>query len=104
MRQPIFVTAELKMNADLLRSDVISAIEQFCLAMQSEDGCLQAIATYDQNNPQRIILWEQYEDRSAIDAHFAMPHTQAFIATGVAELVQVFETQAAVSSLKEPAQ
>ncbi|GAK87907.1 hypothetical protein JCM19238_5517 [Vibrio ponticus] len=94
MSETIFVTAELKMNADKPRQQVIEAIEQFCLDMQSEAGCLQASATYDLKHPQRVILWERYEDRAAIEAHFAMPHTQAFIAAEMAELVQAFETQA----------
>ena len=46
----IFVTAELKIKTNIEREAVaIEAIEQFCLDMQSEPGCLQAIATYDQN-------------------------------------------------------
>ncbi|WP_038889442.1 putative quinol monooxygenase [Vibrio campbellii] len=94
MSETIFVTAELKMNADKPRQQVVEAIEQFCLDMQSEVGCLQANATYDSKEPQRVILWERYENRAAIEAHFAMPHTQAFIAAEMAELVQAFETQA----------
>ena len=94
MSKTIFVTAELKMNADKPRQQVFEAIEQFCLDMQSEAGYLQANATYDSTDPQRVILWERYENRTAIEAHFAMPHTQAFIAAEMAELVQAFETQA----------
>ncbi|UTZ37671.1 antibiotic biosynthesis monooxygenase [Vibrio campbellii] len=94
MSETIFVTAELKMNADKPRQQVVEAIEQFCLDMQNEAGCLQANATYDPKDPQRVIFWERYENRAAIEAHFAMPHTQAFIAAEVAELVQAFETQA----------
>ncbi|GAB6260353.1 putative quinol monooxygenase [Photobacterium sp. R1] len=93
MSQTIFVTAELRMNAEKPRPAVIQAIEQFCLDMQSETGCLQAIATYDENMPQRVILWERYENRDAIEAHFSMPHTRAFIASEMTELVQAFETQ-----------
>ena len=94
MSETIFVTAELKMNADKPRQQVVEAIEQFCLDMENEAGCLQANATYDPKDPQRVILWERYENRAAIEAHFAMPHTQAFIAAEMAELVQAFETQA----------
>lgn len=94
MSETIFVTAELKMNADKPRQQVVEAIEQFCLDMQSEAGCLQANATYHSKDPQRVILWERYENRAAIEAHFAMPHTQAFIAAEMAELVQAFETRA----------
>lgn len=93
MSQTIFVTAELRMNAGQPRATVIQAVEQFCLDMQSEDGCLQAMATYDDNMPQRVILWECYENREAIEAHFTMAHTRAFIASEMTELVQAFETQ-----------
>lgn len=94
MSETIFVTAELEMNADKPRQQVVEAIEQFCLDMQSEARCLQANATYDSKEALRVILWERYEHRAAIEAHFAMPHTQAFIVAEMAELVQAFETQA----------
>ncbi|KXF82468.1 putative quinol monooxygenase [Enterovibrio coralii] len=97
MNQTIFVTAELAMHPDHPRDDVIDAVEQFCRDMESEAGCLQARATYDDNAPHRVILWERYASRAAIDAHFAMPHTQAFIASGVTALVQAFETMERVS-------
>lgn len=93
MSQTIFVTAELRINAEKPTAEVVQSIEQFCLGMQNEPGCLQAIATYDDKEPQRVILWERYKDRAAIEAHFSMPHTQAFIASQVAVLVQAFETQ-----------
>ena len=92
MNQTIFVTAELRMNSAKPRSEVIQTIKQYCLEMESEAGCLQAIATFDEKEPRRAMLWERYEDRAAIDAHFTMPHTQAFIASDTAELVQFFET------------
>lgn len=100
MNDTIFVTAELKMQAQLSRESVIQVIEQFCVDMQSEEGCLQAIATYDEKAPDRVILWERYKNRAAIEAHFAMAHTQAFIASEVTSLVQAFEThQAGEASL-----
>ncbi|MDN3696337.1 putative quinol monooxygenase [Vibrio cortegadensis] len=95
MNDTIFVTAELKMKTQLSRESVIEAIEQFCVDMQAEEGCLQAMATYDEKTPDRVILWERYKNRAAIDAHFVMPHTQAFIASDVTSLVQVFETHQA---------
>ncbi|WP_412179245.1 putative quinol monooxygenase [Vibrio fortis] len=93
MTNPIFVTAELRIKPNIERAVAIEAIEQFCLDMQSEPGCLQAIATYDEKQSDRVILLEQYADREAINQHFGMPHTQAFIQTDMTELVQAFETQ-----------
>ncbi|MCW8335873.1 putative quinol monooxygenase [Vibrio paucivorans] len=93
MSQVIFVTAELKMSLDRPRDEVVELIEQFCCDMRSEQGCLSAIATYDDKDPQRVVLLESYQDRAAIEAHFTMPHTQVFIDSQVAELVQAFETK-----------
>ncbi|MEF1228248.1 antibiotic biosynthesis monooxygenase [Vibrio fortis] len=93
MTNPIFVTAELRIKPNIERAVAIEAIEQFCLDIQSEPGCLQAIATYDEKQSDRVILLEQYADREAINQHFGMPHTQAFIQTNMTELVQAFETQ-----------
>ncbi len=89
----IFVTAELKIKNNIERAAAIEAIEQFCRDMQSEPGCLQAIASYDQNQSDRVVLLEQYVNREAINQHFVMPHTQAFIERDITELVQAFETQ-----------
>lgn len=98
MTQIIFVTAELRLSDQKCRNDSIQIIEQFCVDMQSEAGCLQAVATYDEQEPQRVVLWERYESRAAIQAHFAMPHTRTFIDSGVAELVQAFETTQQIES------
>ncbi|AIW14413.1 putative quinol monooxygenase [Vibrio tubiashii] len=87
MDSTIFVTAELRVNSDVDLAVARKAIEQFCSDMESESGCQQATATFDVNDPRRVILWERYDDQSAIEAHFVMPHTQAFIALGMTELV-----------------
>ncbi|NOH53184.1 antibiotic biosynthesis monooxygenase [Vibrio coralliilyticus] len=93
MNEMIYVTAELKIKPEMEIQHAQDAIEQFCRDMESEAGCLQAKATYDLKEPSRVILWERYQDRAAIEAHFTMPHTQAFIALGITDLVQVFESQ-----------
>ncbi len=103
--ETIFVTAELKIKTNIEREAAVEAIEQFCRDMQSEPGCLQAIATYDQSQSQsqsdRVILLEQYANREAINQHFGMPHTQAFIERDITELVQAFETQRGLIKTQE---
>ncbi len=83
MNEIIFVTAELKIKTNIERAAAIEAIEQFCLDMQSEPGCLQAIATYDQSQSDRVILLEQYANREAINQHFVMPHTQRLLSVAL---------------------
>lgn len=94
MNEMIYVTAELKIKSEQDLKAAHQAIAQFCRDMESEEGCLQATATFDANEPSRVLLWERYVNQAAIEAHFVMPHTQAFIASEVVELVQAFNTQA----------
>ncbi|MCG9596910.1 antibiotic biosynthesis monooxygenase [Vibrio sp. Isolate25] len=92
-KEMIYVTAELKIKPEVQRHEARMAIEQFCRDMENELGCLEAKATYDLEDPSRVILWERYQDRTAIEAHFTMCHTKAFIEMGMTDLVQVFESR-----------
>ncbi|MBY6095275.1 putative quinol monooxygenase [Ferrimonas balearica] len=91
MSTPISLTASLRLTPDAELPDGIAAISAFCAAMRSEPGCTFAHAMQENENPRQFILWEQYRDRDAQQAHFQAPHTQSFIASGLTELVSVSE-------------
>ncbi|MFM2590303.1 putative quinol monooxygenase [Vibrio sp. TBV020] len=93
MDSTIYVTAQLMIKPEMDINEAKKAIEQFCLDMESEAGCLKAQATYDVDNERSVILWEEYADKAAIEAHFSTPHTQAFIAKGMTELVRATNSQ-----------
>ncbi|MBM7071854.1 antibiotic biosynthesis monooxygenase [Shewanella sp. 202IG2-18] len=78
-QQGVRVTAVIEINADQDIQSVLSNIQLYCQQMESEDGCLFAQASQNAQSPREIILWEIYQDEDAIEAHFNMPHTQAFI-------------------------
>ena len=95
----IFVTAEISLTPQVELKVGIAAIQQFCLDMCTEPGCRFAMATHIDDKPGHFILWENYQDKAAIEAHFNAPHTQAFIQSGITEFVQGYQ-----SSLMEKAQ
>ncbi len=87
-----FITAEVYVNSQWTTEEAKEAIEAFCLAMRQEAGCTLAQAWQDNADPRRFILWERYKDLAAHQQHFALPHTQAFIAAGWVKLICAFET------------
>ena len=96
----ISITAELKIKETVDISTGLRAIQQFCDDMNSEKGCLFAIAHQDNENPRKIILWEIYEDKAAFDAHFIAEHTKAFFSAALTEFVKAYETQPVANVLK----
>ncbi|MBY6185227.1 antibiotic biosynthesis monooxygenase [Marinobacter hydrocarbonoclasticus] len=91
MSAPISLTAKLRIQPDIDLPQAIEALAAFCADMRSEPGCGFAHAMQVSDDPRSFILWEQYRDQEAQEAHFQAPHTQAFIASGIAELVSVSE-------------
>ncbi|MGB0894671.1 MAG: putative quinol monooxygenase [Parashewanella sp.] len=79
VNEGIWVTAVLEINDKVDVKLELDEIEHFCQQMESEAGCIMATASQDKDNPRRVVLWEVYQDEKAINAHFEMPHTQAFI-------------------------
>lgn len=80
------VTAEIQIKDNVTLEDGLLAIQQFCIDMNSEEGCLLAVAHQDTENPRKIKLWEIYQDAAAFQAHFDSAHTQAFFAKGITSL------------------
>jgi quinol monooxygenase YgiN len=92
-KQGLFITAELRIKPKSDLDTAIAAIHSFCDAMNSEQGCSMAVPLQDRHDPRRYIFWERYESQEAFDQHFHAEHTQAFIKSGLTELIQSFESK-----------
>ena len=44
-----------------------------------EPGCLSHAVHIDAENPMRLFFYEEWEDRAALDAHFAVPESLAYM-------------------------
>lgn len=95
------ITAELRIKDTTTLDAGLSAVQDFCDAMNSEVGCHMALAHQNSEDPRTITLWEIYQDQTAFDAHFSMPHTQAFIKSGVTELIKANQSQPVLSFNQE---
>jgi len=46
---------------------------------RGEPGCLAHAVHLDSENPLRLVFVEQWSDRAALDAHFEVPASRAFV-------------------------
>jgi quinol monooxygenase YgiN len=47
-------------------------------SVKDEKGCSRFDVCADRNDPDRILLYEVYDDRAAFDAHLKTPHFATF--------------------------
>lgn len=66
------------------RADSIEELRRLCLEhvarSRSEPGCLEHGVAADINDGLRLVFFERWEDRDALDAHFHLPGCRTFLA------------------------
>jgi quinol monooxygenase YgiN len=60
------------------REAAISAAKEIMTETQKETGCISYTFSADLADPGRFLIFEQWQDQEALDAHFATPHMAAF--------------------------
>ena len=55
-------------------------LENAARSREDEPGCRQFDVCVDPARPERVFLYELYDDAAAFDAHLAAPHFRAFAA------------------------
>ena len=65
------------------RDDTFDELRRLCVEhtqrSRLEPGCLSHDVYVDTENPQRLFFVETWADRAAVDAHFAVPASGAFV-------------------------
>ncbi len=75
----IIVTGRVQVNADQ-RDAAIVAAEGMRKHTIDEPGCIDYRFWSATDDPNAILLFEQWEEREALDAHLEGPHMAAFLA------------------------
>ena len=72
----LFVTLDVR---PALRQRLVAAITaQAAASLECEPGCVQFDVCIDTADPNRVLLYEVYEDEAAFDAHGKTPHFAAW--------------------------
>jgi quinol monooxygenase YgiN len=85
-RGPFVIIAEFEVKPDKLERFLELAQTDASQSVANEPGCRQFDVTLDREQPNRVVLYEVYDDEAAFDAHVETPHLAAFRA-GIGSLI-----------------
>ncbi len=90
--QGYYVTAELRTKDPNRITETKAALRALCAATLEESGCSMFMVHHDALTPTRFLLWECWDDESALKLHFSLPHTQEYMQRDLTEVLQFFHT------------
>ena len=79
----IIVTGSIAAKAEHLQELLARSLEHVHRS-RAEPGCLSHAVHHDAENPLRLVFFEEWADRDALRAHFAVPASGAFVRAATA--------------------
>jgi len=73
----LIVTGSLSARADTLDALLKASLEHVARS-RGEPGCLEHGVAIDANDGLRLVFFERWADRAALDAHFKVPASREF--------------------------
>jgi len=89
-----YMTAELRIKDAAGIEETRKALIELCAVTRTEPGCRFFLLHQNLSDPKSLFLWECFDDEAAFKAHFEYPHTKAYFARGLTDVVQNFKTVA----------
>jgi quinol monooxygenase YgiN len=65
------------------RADVAEILRQLTLASRQEPGCVNYVAHLVQGDPDTVLIYEQYRDQNALEAHGQTAHFKQYAVGGL---------------------
>jgi quinol monooxygenase YgiN len=69
------------------RQRVADLLATLVAASRREPGCVTYVAHTVEGEPDTVVIYEQYRDEQALEAHRASPHFQAGVVAGLYQLM-----------------
>jgi quinol monooxygenase YgiN len=66
-------------------TDILRALT---LASRQEPGCVSYIPHFVEGDPDTVVIYEQYRDATALEAHRASPHFKQYAIGGLYQLMK----------------
>ena len=65
------------------REEIATILRELTAASRQEPGCVSYVPHRVQSDPDTIVIYEQYRDQAALDAHRAAPHFAMYAIGGL---------------------
>jgi quinol monooxygenase YgiN len=75
------------------RESVTDILRELALASRQEPGCTAFIPHTVEDDPTRVVIYEQYKDRAASELHRTTPHFKKFVVGGLYQLMKEREVE-----------
>jgi len=62
---------------------VAECLHELTLASRAEPGCVSYIAHFVEDDANTVVIYEQYQDKAALEAHRAAPHFEKLAIGGL---------------------
>jgi quinol monooxygenase YgiN len=70
------------------RQQVVEILKNLAIASREEPGCVTFIPHFIEDDPDTILIYEQYKDKAAFEAHRASAHFQKYAIAGLYQLMK----------------
>jgi quinol monooxygenase YgiN len=75
------------------RQRVDEMLRALALASRQESGCMTYVPHRVEGNPDTVVIYEQYRDQAAVDAHRASEHFKKFAVGGLYQMMREREVE-----------
>jgi quinol monooxygenase YgiN len=82
----ISFTVRMKFRAED-RERVAEMLTTLALASRQEPGCVNYVPHIVDGEPDTVVIYEQYKDQKAAEAHRASPHFRDYVVGGLYQMM-----------------
>ncbi len=75
------------------RQEIAEMLRALAQASRQEPGCVTYIPHYVEGNPDTVLIYEQYRDEAAAEAHRHSPHFKQYAVGGLYQRVRERERE-----------
>jgi quinol monooxygenase YgiN len=75
------------------RDRVTEILRNLALASRKEPGCVSYVPHHVDGDPETVLIYEQYRDQEAVDAHRSSPHFEQYAVGGLYQLMKERATE-----------
>jgi quinol monooxygenase YgiN len=76
------------------RDRITEILRKLATASRKEPGCVSYVPHHVDGDPDTVLIYEQYRDQEALDAHRASPHFEQYAVGGLYQAMKERATEA----------
>jgi quinol monooxygenase YgiN len=74
--------------ADEDRQQISEILEKLAVASRQEPGCVSYVPHWVEDDPNIVVIYEQYKDGQSLEAHRATPHFKQYAVGGLYQMMR----------------